>query len=86
MFQVLDFLVHVDVSIAQLEGLPPISGCVASFPSLAQPYGMSVPTFKLTVLHPVPRRLPEAEVAYGKRDGFLQWHPVVQSNLFFFWG
>jgi hypothetical protein len=35
---------------------------------LAQPYGMSVSVLKLTVLHAVPCRLPEAEVVYGKRE------------------
>jgi hypothetical protein len=51
---------------------------------LAQPYSMSVPMFELTVLHAVPYRLLEAEVAYGKRNGNLQWHPASQSNLFSF--
>jgi hypothetical protein len=53
---------------------------------LAQPYRMSVPMFNLAVLHAAPYRLPEAEVAYGKRNGNLRMASCEAKQFIFLLG
>ncbi len=50
---------------------------MASFTDLAQPYGMSVPTFRLTVQHAVPRRF--AGSGSGLREtGWLFFNAILR--------